>query len=84
MTDTTKAISELLVGDLVDLEGDKFADKDGEHPEFESEYSTVYEIVRESDKCIVVYFDNFTCGFPPDHRVKFGGIDEDAKDINND
>lgn len=68
----TKKVSELVPGDLVDLENDPHADPNGEHPEFEFEFATVGEIVKETAECTVVYFDNFTCGFPPDHVVKIG------------
>jgi len=67
-------VSKLLVGQRVDLEGDKYADN-GNHPEFENEYEVVQSITEESRDCILVEFaSGFTCGFPPDHLVV---IDQD-------
>lgn len=75
-------VSKLTRGIAVDLEGDPFADPglkviapgvtEGEtlHPEFAFEYQQVDELVRETADCIVVYFDSFACGFPPEHLVK--------------
>lgn len=65
-----KKISELKVGDLVDLASDKYADK-GECPEFEFEYREVEAIEVETPGCTAVYFVNAPCvGFPPDHMVE--------------
>lgn len=61
-----KKISELKTGDLVDLQHDRFADN-GEHPEFEFEYSEVFEAMPENANCTVVEFSHGTFGFPPDH-----------------
>lgn len=73
----TKKISELIPGDLVDLENDKYADPKG-NPLLECEYVTVDSIERESPECIAVYFRGFDMvGFPPDHVVKVGGHDKE-------
>lgn len=74
--DPLKTIAELVPGDMVDLQGDRFADPKNNYPPFEFEYSTVMEIDRETPTCIAIYFDGFACGFPPDHQVKFAGHDE--------
>lgn len=79
-------VAKLTRGIAVDLQGDPFADPnlkvierglgrkvtEGEtlHPEFAFEYQQVDELVRETADCIVVYFDSFACGFPPDHLLK--------------
>lgn len=79
-----RRVDMLRTGDRVDLEGDIFADprggatdslsmEDSDHPEFAMEFQTVREIDRESDECICVYFDNFACGFPPDHWLDVDG-----------
>lgn len=65
----TRRIDELKIGDLVDLANDKFADPNGTNQEFSFEYLTVREIDRETPSCIVVYFDDYACGFPPSHVV---------------
>lgn len=64
-----KAISELQSGDLVDLQGDRYADN-GSHPELEFEYCEVDTVERETADCIRVDFLNICVGFPPDHRVE--------------
>lgn len=64
-----KRISELQPGDLVNLEGDHYADN-GEHPEFEFEYAEVGEIELETPTCTVIHFDKISCGFPPNHVVE--------------
>ena len=64
-----KRAADLQPGDLVDLEGDNFADN-GEHPEFEFELQEVAELDRETPGCLAVYFSNFACGFPPDHLLE--------------
>lgn len=86
-----RRVDMLKIGDRVDLEGDIFADPcggasdsasmgDSEHPEFAFEFQTVREIEQESADCICVYFDNFACGFPPDHWIDVDGeqVREDA------
>jgi hypothetical protein len=63
-------IARLRVGDMVDLEGDKYADQNRDHPTFESEYVMVASIERETPACLVVGFEGFDMvGFPPDHLL---------------
>lgn len=69
MTHSMIPVAEIVPGIAIDFQGDKIADT-GEHPEFEFEYQPVYEVVRETPSCVVLYCDNFACGFPPDHLVK--------------
>ena len=61
-------VTELLPGDLVNLQGDIFADN-GEHPEFEFELQTVIEVERETPNCVRVDFESGSFGFPPDYTV---------------
>ena len=68
MAERQTKIRHLQIGDLVDLEGDRFAD-DGQHPEFEFEYQIVHEIEFETPDCICIYFDSVAVGFPPNHTV---------------
>jgi hypothetical protein len=71
MPDISKLVSELRLGDQVDLEGDKFADPRLDKPALQSEYQRVVSVERESTNCIAVAFEGFDLiGFPPDHRVK--------------
>lgn len=58
-------------GDMVDLEGDKYADPDREHPWLEYELATVVEVVRETPECVCVYFEGLAVGFPVAHVLAF-------------
>lgn len=66
-------IDQLRVGDRVDLEGDQYADPGHDRPDFQCEFQVVSEIEHETAYCVVVHFDNFSCGFPPDHMVDVDG-----------
>jgi hypothetical protein len=71
MATAMKRVSELRLGDMIDLEGDRYADPDSANPAFECEYAVVDYIERETSDCILIGIeggDNF--GFPPDHLVK--------------
>ena len=64
-------VRQLRIGDLVDLEGDGFADPQRKHTQFESELAEVVAIENETPGCIAVSFEGFdTVGFPPDHFVR--------------
>lgn len=66
-----KRIDQLEPGDRVDLEGDIYADPNGERVEFIFEYETVETVERETADCVLVEFESgFACGFPPDHLVE--------------
>ena len=73
--------ADLRVGDIVDLEGDKFADRNNDNIDFEYEYQTVAEVNHDTCEyqdgdCIAIGFEGFgTVGFPPDHPVKRVGRD---------
>jgi len=66
-----KLVSQLVEGDLVDLEGDSVADTAATdsvtREDFKHEWSLVCEVTKETDNCWAVYFENFSCGFPADH-----------------
>jgi hypothetical protein len=64
------AVNRLEEGDLVDLENDPFADPNGTNELFAMELSEVCDIDNETPLCTVIYFDNFTCSFPPEHKVE--------------
>tara|TARA_R110002020_G_scaffold130009_1_gene290923 strand:+ start:3197 stop:3493 length:297 start_codon:yes stop_codon:yes gene_type:complete len=62
----------ILVGDQLDLYGDKYADPNYDLDKcFEFEYATVDNVEIEScGRCILVETDNGCFGFPSDHEVK--------------
>lgn len=58
-------------GDVLDLEGDPFADcplRDHTNT-FEFEYQEVHEVTEETPNCILIGGDGWLVGFPPDHRI---------------
>ena len=71
------AVEDLIPNDLVDLEGDEFADN-GDEPDvqFQFEYGVVDEVQRdEGDLVIVVCFANMgDYAFPIGHRVRMGEV----------
>jgi hypothetical protein len=64
-------VSELRVGDLVDLEGDPYADPRRDPMNcFEFELAEVASVERETADCVAVGFEGFdVVGFPPHHIV---------------
>ena len=74
-----RQVRDLRVGDRVDLHNNEHADPEGfrgvesNHPEFEFEFLTVASIEVESAECTRVDFDNYSCGFPPDHWIDVDG-----------
>lgn len=75
-----KRVDQLRVGDVLDLQGDKFADPDPPDGEeattnrivFEAEYVTVDYIEREMPECVAVGIEGVDVfGMPPDHLVKY-------------
>ena len=75
---TLKRVQDLQAGDIVDLEGDKFADPAHNKVELQFEGQTVVTYDWETTQCICVYFESFTCGFPPDHMLPIIGRDTDG------
>lgn len=79
ITDILRRVDELKPGDLVDLEGDEFADPNGTNETFPFEYTEVEEAKRETSTCVAVAFLGFdVVGFPPDHVVKVSPISADG------
>lgn len=62
-------VKDLKPGDRVDLENDIYADPNHDKVLLEHEYMVVDWLERESPGCVCVYFQDFTCGFPPNHVV---------------
>lgn len=70
-TEMTVTVAELIDGDLVDLEGDQYADPEHNHDCYDLERLEVLEMTVETPYyCTLVYFDGATVGFPPDHKLK--------------
>lgn len=64
-----KRIDELTIGDMVDLEGDKYCRGAQDIAPFTA--FTVCEIERETPDCIAIGFDGYdVVGFPPDHVLE--------------
>ena len=65
---------QIQAGDIVDLEGDMYADPAHRHVILESEYVTVVGAERETIKCVRIDFDGFdSVGFPAHHFIKVVG-----------
>jgi hypothetical protein len=63
-------VKDLRLGDMLDLEGDRWADPNRSNTLFEFEYQVVWFIERETPNCTVVFLkDGGAFGFPPDHSV---------------
>ena len=77
MTEFTKVrANQIKVGDIVDLEADTYADPEHDNDLLTYEYYEVIEIEHETTDndgnpcdCYCIYFNGFTCGFPPDHLL---------------
>lgn len=62
---------DLIEGDLVDLEGDQYADPDNDNPSYPYLLHTVSYIEQETDNCVAVTFEGGpTVGFPIDHQLR--------------
>ena len=70
-------VNELKIGDSIDLEGDKYADPNGDNVALASEWQEVYSLERETPTCIVIETPYITVGFPVDHVVR---VREDNQD----
>lgn len=57
-------------GDLLDLEGDLYADPEWNTDNLTYEFQEVFEIERERDDCIVLHTSYGSFGFPPDHLIE--------------
>lgn len=67
------AVSDLAVGNMVDLEGDVFADPTGDNICFEISYAEVLGVESETPTCVRVDFDILSVGFPPHHLLRVWG-----------
>ena len=63
-------VNELKIGDFIDMEGDKYADPNGDNVALAYEWQEVYSLERETPTCIVIETPYITVGFPVDHVVR--------------
>ena len=61
---------DLKEGDLVDLEGDGFADPDKENEAFVYGFQRVEGSELETPECLRIDFEGVSVGFPPDHWLR--------------
>lgn len=62
--------SDVRAGQLVDLEGDEFADPLLDHRRYYWELIEVMDVERESPDCVRIDFDGESVGFPTNHLLK--------------
>lgn len=66
-----RPVKDLLPGDRVDLESDRYADPDHDDIGYECEYAIVEEVIQETDDCVLVHFASTpSIGFPTDWTVR--------------
>lgn len=63
-----KRVDEVMVGDMIDLEGNPYLDG-WDYPEFEFVFASVEEIEQDGATCIVLHTSEGSFGFPPDHLI---------------
>jgi hypothetical protein len=66
----TKRACELEVGDLLDLEGDPYADPRRDIKALAETLAEVMEIMRPVPQLVLVYFRRNVVGFPPGHQLR--------------
>ena len=70
-----KRIKDLQIGDLVDLEGDPYADPQRDNHWFQCEYLMVNDVDHETPDCTAIWFEGWDCcGFPPSHEVEVADV----------
>jgi len=61
----------IVPGDLVDLEGDKYADPKSDNVSLQCEYMSVVHVEQETPQCVAVAFECFdVVGFPTYHKLR--------------
>ncbi len=59
------------VGDLVDLEGDEYADPDYDKTWMLYLFAEVTDVEQETPECVAIGFEGFDLvGFPTDHELR--------------
>jgi hypothetical protein len=71
----------IQVGDMLDLEGDRYADAPGSEVlnSFEFELALVTEVEVETTDCVRIGGPGFCVGFPIDHMLKRMGHDDSVE-----
>ena len=69
MPDVKIRADEIILGDLIDLEGDAIADPQRECYDLTFQYAEVHEIDRETADCIALYTSCGGWAFPNDHLL---------------
>ena len=76
---TRKRADRVVVGDRLDLEGDRYADPGRDEPSLRFEFQTVTMIEVEPPNTIAIGFESIgVVGFPPDHLIPWLDGPEDA------
>jgi hypothetical protein len=61
---------QVKIGDLIDLESDKYADPNEDHIAFCCELQLVVEVHHETPDCVAIGFEGFDLvGFPVNHML---------------
>lgn len=62
---------DLVPGDMVDLEGDSYADPSNDNPSYPFLLNTVTDVEQETLECVAVTFEGGPIiGFPLNHLLK--------------
>jgi hypothetical protein len=70
-------VSDLDVGDVVDLHLDRYADPAGSDPAYGFEYAEVTCVEAEVDGWVRVHFEGFSpVSFPADHPLQANAADD--------
>ena len=70
MTDMINAC-QIVAGDMIDLEGDKYADPDRGNVSLQCQYMEAALVEQETPECTVIGFEGFDrVGFPTHHKLK--------------
>jgi hypothetical protein len=68
---TNKPAHAIEPGDLIDLEGDPYADPHGDNPRFETEWIPVVRVERETPACVRLDLEaEDSYGFPAQHLIR--------------
>lgn len=69
--EVTKPAREVKAGDLLNLEGDPYADPKRDNALFECEYVEVAFVEQETPECVLMGIEGFDwVGFPTEHPLK--------------
>lgn len=66
----TKRADAVVIGDRLDLEGDRYADPESENVSHRHEYAEVMTRDLETPECVALGGDGWWVGFPVAHLVK--------------